>query len=246
MAKSPNVPNADQHPCRQTVAQARPTRCSVAAQVTKKALRAPGRMALQRLVLVDSTGFGWLEPGQQVAAGRGLVRPDANTAAVIVCGGSLLKGNQGAASILGMLQQAIATKRMDAMPADRPVCCRAVPARNSVPDREYGGLVQARREWGVAEAGPSIMECAGARYGGRRNALHFQLGVAADGIADVVAAAVAAYPARASHTLDVVLCCGWNCNGDMLPLECFAAKCLTNASTWQEFVREVLTQAGAA
>ena len=80
-------------------------------------------------------------------------------AASSVCGGSLVKGNQGAASIAGMLQRGIGTTRFESIPADRPVCCRAVPGHQSVLGR------------GVADAEPPIMESAGARYGGRRKAV---------------------------------------------------------------------------
>lgn len=200
-------------------------------------------MALSRLVLVDSTGFGWLEAGAQAARGAGLADRGNGTVACISCGGSLVKDGQAKVSILWLLKAALAQGFFGDINGDRPVCCRAIPAHRSVPGREYGSLVQARKEWSVAEAGPSIMDSAGARYGGRSHTLHFQPPVAAEGMEEVVAAAVHAFPARPSDALDVVLCCGWNCDGAMLPLECFAAKTLTDARTWREFVREALTQA---
>ena len=200
-------------------------------------------MALSRLVLVDSTGFGWLEAGNQAARGAGLADRRNGTVACISCGGSLVKDGQAKVSILWLLKAALMEGFFGDINGDRPVCCRAVPAERSVPGRRYGSLVQARKEWSVAEAGPSIMDSAGARYGGQSQTLHFQPSVAAEGMEDVVAAAVHAFPVRPRDTLDVVLCCGWNCDGATLPLECFAAKTLTAARTWKEFVREVLTQA---
>ena len=200
-------------------------------------------MALSCLVLVDSTGFGWLEAGNQAARGAGLADRRNGTVACISCGGSLVKDGQAKVSILWLLKAALMEGFFGDINGDRPVCCRAVPAERSVPGRGYGSLVQARKEWSVAEAGPSIMDSAGARYGGQSQTLHFQPSVAAEGMEEVVAAAVHAFPVRPRDTLDVVLCCGWNCDGAMLPLECFAAKTLTAARTWREFVREALTQA---
>jgi hypothetical protein len=200
-------------------------------------------MAASRLVLVDGTGFGWLEPGDQRTRGVGVVGRPNGTVACISCGGSLVKTGLAGVSILGLLKDALATGKTElaSIPWDRPVCCRAVPARASVPNREYESLCRARAEWTIPEVGVPIMEAAGARYGGKTRTLHFE----AEGMEEIAAAALRAFPPRDDNTLDVVLCCGWNCDGTSLPLECFAAKTLTAATTWRDLVREALTQAGA-
>ena len=49
-----------------------------------------------------------------------------------------------------------------------PACCRAMPARESVPGREYEALIAARESWGVTEAGPPISTTARQLYGNAR------------------------------------------------------------------------------
>ena len=52
---------------------------------------------------------------------------------------------------------------------------------------------------------------------------------------------------QAAGTVPVLICCGWNCDAQMLPLECFAARQLVEAKTWKELVRgSVMSGDGAA
>lgn len=87
-------------------------------------------MVASRLVLVDSTGFGWLEAGDQRARGAGVVARPNGAVACMSCGGSLVKTGSAGVSILGLLKDALATGKMElaSIPWDRPVCCRAAAA----------------------------------------------------------------------------------------------------------------------
>ena len=200
---------------------------------------------VRSVLLADSTAFGWLPANTTLASmGGGTVARSPELVASISCAGSLLKRGQCGQSILGLVRDAVLQPGglLAGIAGDRPVCVRAVPARDSVPERSYEGLEQARKHWQILEVGPTILESCRDKYKGR--SLHFNSAEAGEAMETVWRAAVSAMPLRGSETLDVVLCCGWNCSGATLPAECFAARQLCRAQTWSDFVRQALTQAG--
>ena len=134
----------------------------------------------------------------------------------------LKKGTCGD-SVLGLVRNAVVNGSAGwaEVAPETPVCCRAVPAVRSVPGREYAALVAARQSWSVTEAGVPILDTVQDKYGIR--GLHFQPKDAAAAMSEVWDAAVAAFPPRGENTIDIVICCGWNCDGQLVPLECFAA-----------------------
>ena len=203
-------------------------------------------MALQSLLLVDSTGHGYLPKGGPATHGCGAATVAPGKVACIACGGSLVRKGSGGSSILRVLREWLLNDEhgMQAIERERPVCCRAVPAQDSVPQGAYAALEEARQSWRVQEAGPTIMQTAAASYGQATRALHFRASEAADAMGRVWEAARQSFPARPANTIDVVICCGWNCNDKEIPVECLAARKLVDAVTWEDFVREALTQAG--
>ena len=154
------------------------------------------------VLLADSTAYGWLrEEGTPVVSGAGLVvrqLPASGTpcTAAIVCGGSLVKpgtrskaeGRQGK-TILEEIMPWLETEALGLGP-DAAVVTRAVPARRSVPQREYGALETARTAFGTKETKRAILDICPECYG-KGDKLHFAAASAVAGLERVVEAAVA-------------------------------------------------------
>ena len=203
-------------------------------------------MPLQSLLLADSTAFGWLPAGPMRQRGSGTVMREGGLVACISCGASLVKRGGSGLSILCLVKEAALQAHPDfaQVPPDTRVCVRAVRAERSVPNREYEALAIGRKDWSVLEAGPCIMDVCAQRYGTGKKPLHFLEREAEGAMTEVWQAAVQGFPSRSEQTVDILLCCGWNCEASLLPVENFAAGQLIRCETWKDFTREALTQAG--
>lgn len=182
-----------------------------------------------RLLLSDSTAFGWLPSPEH--HGNGVVQVH-NTTAFISCGGSLVKRGSTGPSILDMLSTWL-LENSDFLDDNKAVCCRAVPASNSVPQRDYPALEHGRRQWNVPETRKSILEVVPTAY--KSKGLHFKPSMASDAMCKVVEEAAADIANSAGDSFPIIVCAGWNARDRDHIDELFALRHLCDAQDWKAF-----------
>ena len=180
----------------------------------------------KRFLLSDSTAYGWL-PSRAVS-GNG-VEVVQETIAFISCGGSLIRKGTSGPSILTLLSNWI-KENPDFLHQDAAVCCKAVPARDSVPQRSYDALERGRDQWQVPETKTPIMHIAPEAYKGRT--LHFKAAVASTVMQTVVQVALQDFPAE---RFPVLVCAGWNVSEKEHIDEMLALRHLCDAQDWKSF-----------
>ena len=180
----------------------------------------------KRFLLSDSTAYGWL-PSRAVS-GNG-VEVVQETIAFISCGGSLIRKGTSGPSILTLLSNWI-KENPDFLHQDAAVCCKAVPARDSVPQRSYDALERGRDQWQLPETKTPIMHIAPEAYKGRT--LHFKAAVASTAMQTVVQVALQDFPAE---RFPVLVCAGWNVSEKEHIDEMLALRHLCDAQDWKSF-----------
>ena len=180
----------------------------------------------KRFLLSDSTAYGWL-PSRAVS-GNG-VEVVQETIAFISCGGSLIRKGTSGPSILTLLSNWI-KENPDFLHQDAAVCCKAVPARDSVPQRSYDALERGRDQWQVPETKTPIMHIAPEAYKGRT--WHFKAAVASTAMQTVVQVALQDFPAE---RFPVLVCAGWNVSEKEHIDEMLALRHLCDAQDWKSF-----------
>ena len=185
------------------------------------------------LVLSDSTGYGWL-PGGNLGGTALVVRDETK---------------------LGILPGGL-----EAFHAEHAAQVGIIPARESVPGREYEGLQLARKCFGVPETPRTILSLVGKAYANRKDQLHFS-NTEAPGAMDTLVTATledmraqrgvaataehrSAQDSAAEHGsaandpwIAVVVCAGWNCTEKEILAENFVAARLARSRTWAEVVQ---------
>ena len=179
-----------------------------------------------RFLLSDSTAYGWL-PSRAVS-GNGVAVVQ-ETIAFISCGGSLIRKGTSGPSILTLLSHWI-KENPDFLHQDAAVCCKAIPARESVPQRSYDALERGRDQWRVLETTRPIMQIAPEAYRGKT--LHFKPDVASTAMQAVVHAALQDFPAE---RFPVLVCAGWNVSEKEHIDEMLALSHLCDAQDWKSF-----------
>ena len=212
------------------------------------------------VVLVDSTGYGWL-PGQKLGDAAMDFRKcgGVETVASIVSGGSIVKaGKKDGTNILDQFMQWVLDGGEETHGGDVEVEVGVVPARDSVQGARYEALGVARLACGVPELSKSILEIVPGAYGGSKKALHFLPACASESMERVVEAARAELEVRRAERrsagaegapaserrstggsgawVAVVICAGWNCNEVENLQEAFVVKQLCETQTWSEFL----------
>lgn len=193
------------------------------------------------VVLSDSTAYGWL--GANTPEGQDfVVRNNRKLFAAVCCGGAVLKpgkGGPGAKSAATLTMEWLLGGASALVPAKTPLVCRAIPARRSVPQREYVALEKARSDFGVLETATPILDVEAASYYKRQ--LHFKADVAAAAMERIVQLAVQEASAAvggppAATWIAVVVCAGWNCQPGQILSECHCVADLTRSTTWDQFL----------
>ena len=150
------------------------------------------------VVLVDSTGYGWL-PGQKLGDAAMDFRKcgGVETVASIVSGGSIVKaGKKDGTNILDQFMQWVLDGGEETHGGDVEVEVGVVPARDSVQGARYEALGVARLACCVPELSKSILEIVPGAYGGAKKALHFLPACASESMERVVEAARAELEVR--------------------------------------------------
>ena len=212
------------------------------------------------LVLSDSTGYGWL-PGGNLGGTALVVRDETKLVAAVVCSGSLTKpGTAGPCALDVVMEQWILPGGLEAFHAEHAAQVGIIPARESVPGREYEGLQLARKCFGVPETPRTILSLVGKAYANRKDQLRFS-NTEAPGAMDTLVTATledmraqrgvaataehrSAQDSAAEHRsaandpwIAVVVCAGWNCTEKEILAENFVAARLARSRTWAEVVQ---------
>eukprot|EP00435_Cladocopium_sp_Y103_P074850 s63_g51.t1 len=209
------------------------------------------------LVLSDSTGYGWL-PGKALGGTALVVREEINGVAAVVCSGSLVKaGTAGPCALDVIMKDWVLQGAVTAFAAERAVEVGIIPARESVPRREYEALKLARTSFQVPETPRPILSLVGEAYGRAQRPLHFVRAEAEAAMDTLVKATVedmktmrkaaagaehrSAPGSAAEHRsaadgrwIAVVVCAGWNCVEKEVLAEAFVAARLARCRAWAE------------
>ena len=189
------------------------------------------------VVLSDSTGYGWLADRQRGAA---LVVRSAGTVAAIVCGGSLVQPpGPNQQSILDVFfGDWVLLGGVEAVAPETEVAVAVVPARHSVPGRDYEGLAVARAAFRIKETTQPILVTTPAAYG-QKKALHFMPQVASEAFESVVNVAVTELEQQCHRVrpwVAVVVCAGWNCGEATLLRESYLVAQMGACQRWLELL----------
>ena len=209
------------------------------------------------VVLVDSTGYGWL-PGQKLGDAAMDFRKcgGVETVASIVSGGSIVKpGKKDGTNILDQFMQWVLDGGEETHGGDVEVEVGVVPARDSVRGARYEALAAGMWRAGVEQE--HLGDVPGA-YGEAKKALHFLPACASESMERVVEAARAELEVRRAERrsagaegapaserrstggsgawVAVVICAGWNCSEVENLQEAFVVKQLCETQTWSEFL----------
>lgn len=171
------------------------------------------------LCLADSTAYGFME-GSTCSDGAGVVQ-EGTTTVVCSCGGSLVKPGNAGFSIMRLfnqhLQEAVKGYNQEVAlpPDDAMVSCRAIPARDSVPNRHWQLLEEHRRDYGLAETSKTILELCRDDYN-RKSKLHFKTTNARDAMQRLIdTASEEILHGKPDDCIAVVICAGWNVDQNM-------------------------------
>ena len=162
--------------------------------------------------LSDSTGYGLL-PDPKGFGAASLVDPETKCAISISCGGSLMKKGSAQKSTMELFLEFLSRGSGLGPADDTLVVVGCIPARDSVPNRNWPLLEEHRRGHNIRETSKTIMEICSDCY--NKTGLHFNKLLAPSAMRRVItSASEELLEGQPDGCIAVVICAGWNTNTD--------------------------------